>query len=129
MNNFLTITFWLAASACSTAQSLQQIESSRIHLPNGWNITPTGKSLQLGDLPLNIVISPDKKYLAVTNNGQSTQSVQLIDARKFVNLDTKPVGASWLGLAFGDDSRSLYASGGNENIIIKFAVKDEHIIP
>lgn len=118
----------LAICLQTNAQTLQQIEAKRIHLPNGWGITPIGKSLQLGDLPLNIAISPDKKLLAVTNNGQSTQSIQLIDAKGFNNLDTKVVGKSWLGLAFGDDSHSLYASGGNDNWIVKFAIKDNHLI-
>ena len=52
----------------------------RILLPNGWSLTPVGKSMPLGDLPLNIVVSPSKKYIAVTNNGQSIQSIQLMDA-------------------------------------------------
>ena len=52
----------------------------RILLPNGWSLTPVGKSVQLGDLPLNIVVSPSRKYIAVTNNGQSVQSIQLLDA-------------------------------------------------
>ena len=33
----------------------------------------------LGDLPLNIAVSNSKNLMAVTNNGQSTQSIQLID--------------------------------------------------
>ena len=54
--------------------------AERVQLPNGWSLSPAGKSLQLGDLPLNIAVSPSKKYLAVTNNGESTQTLQLIDA-------------------------------------------------
>lgn len=118
----------LLCTARTGAQTLQDIEKSRIHLPNGWGITPLGKSLQLGDLPLNIAISPDKKYLAVTNNGQSTQSIQLIDAKKFTTLDTRIVGKSWLGLVFSSDSHSLYASGGNDNWIIKFDINDGHLV-
>ncbi len=67
-------------SSLAGAQSLQDIESHRVSLPNGWKLTPVGKMLPLGDLPLNIAVSPSKKYLAVTNNGQSDQTVQLIDA-------------------------------------------------
>ena len=122
-----TVIVLLCIAMCK-AQTLQQIESSRIHLPNGWGITPLGKSLPLGDLPLNIVQSPDKKYLAVTNNGQSTQSVQLIDARNFTMLDTRILGKSWLGLAFGDNSHTLYASGGNDNWIVKFDIKDNRLV-
>ena len=62
------------------SQTLQQIESKRVNLPNGWSLTPVGKDLPLGDLPLNMAVSPSKKLIAVTNNGQSVQSLQMIDA-------------------------------------------------
>jgi hypothetical protein len=50
-------------------------------LPNGWKLSPVGRSFPLGDLPLNIAVSKNQKLLAVTNNGQSVQSIQLIDAK------------------------------------------------
>ena len=99
-----------------------------MRLPNGWGITAIGKSLKLGDLPLNAVISPDKNFLAVTNNGQSEQSIQLIDIKKNELSDTRVVGKAWLGLAFGNNSDVLYASGGNDNWIIKFSIKDKHLV-
>ncbi|HWB63962.1 MAG TPA: hypothetical protein VG603_10655, partial [Chitinophagales bacterium] len=70
---------FIAGSVSVFAQSVKQIEGHRFWLPNGWGITPVGNALQLGDLPLNMLVSPDKKLLAVTNNGQSTQSIQLFD--------------------------------------------------
>ena len=80
------------------SQSIQQIESKKIMLPNRWGITPIGKSFQLGDLPLNIAVSNSKNLMAVTNNGQSDQSIQLIDVEKQKVLDTILLGKSWRGL-------------------------------
>ena len=57
-------------------------------LPNGWSLTPAGKTLMLGDLPLNIAISPSKKLAAITNNGQSDQSIQLVDIENEIVLDS-----------------------------------------
>ncbi|WP_431209728.1 YncE family protein [Puia sp. P3] len=91
-------------------------------LPNGWSLSPAGKSLPLGDLPLNIAVSGSGKYLAVTNNGQSTQTIQLFDVRAGRQLDSVVIPKSWYGLAFGRDGRSLYASGGNDNVIWKYGV-------
>ena len=91
-------------------------------LPNGWSLTPVGKSMQLGDLPLNIAVSKSKKYMAVTNNGQSTQSLQLIDVKNEKRLDSINIPKSWLGLKFSDDEKFLYASGGNDNWILKYAI-------
>ncbi|MES1219938.1 MAG: YncE family protein, partial [Bacteroidota bacterium] len=97
-------------------------QTKQIHLPNGWSLSPVGKSLQLGDLPLNIAVSPSKKLIAVTNNGQSTQSIQLIDAINNKILHSVEIPKSWLGLKFSADEKYLYASGGNDNRIIKYAV-------
>jgi DNA-binding beta-propeller fold protein YncE len=91
--------------------------TSQILLPNGWKLSPAGRSLTLGDLPLNMQLSTSGKLLAVTNNGQSTQSLQLIDPKTEKLLDERVLGKSWYGLAFSRDEKHLYASGGNDNWI------------
>lgn len=112
----------------TTAQSLQQLESKKVQLPNGWSLTPVGKSLPLGDLPLNIAVSPSKKLMAVTNNGQSVQSIQLIDTRKEKVLDAAVIPKSWYGLKFSADGKTLYASGGNDNWILKYTLKKNKLV-
>src|SRR3954467_13413557 len=109
--SILLLTIIFVASAQSP---LKEMESKRVHLPNGWSLTPIGKSLPLGDLPLNIAVSPTKKYLAVTNNGQSIQSIQLIDVQHEKISDSINIAKSWLGLKFSADEKYLYASGGND---------------
>ncbi|HEU4609894.1 MAG TPA: hypothetical protein VFS31_17360, partial [Chitinophagaceae bacterium] len=76
-----------------------------VTLPNGWKLSPAGRSLPLGDLPLNIAVSGNRKWLAVTNNGQSVQSIQLIDAKHEKILSTVRIPKSWYGLAFSDNDR------------------------
>lgn len=117
---------------CSTAAQAQgtqaqgrpeiNLDAQRMRLPNGWSLTPVGSSLPLGDLPLNIVVSPSGKYAAVTNNGESTQTIQLFDAGSQQQLDSVVIPKSWLGLAFSPDEQNLYASGGNDNWILKYAI-------
>jgi DNA-binding beta-propeller fold protein YncE len=120
--------------SCSTPPgrgnlTLIEIEAKRIHLPNGWGITPVGRNLPLGDLPLNIAVSPSGKMIAVTNNGQSDQSIQLIDVNSQTVLDSLPVGKAWIGLTFSDDSKTLYASGGNDNWILKLDLRNNRLHP
>ena len=92
-----------------------------VKLPNGWSLSPAGRSLPLGDLPLNIAVAPSKKLIAVTNNGVSIQSIQLIDPLKEKLLSTLVVPKAWYGLSFSDDA-NLYASGGNDNWILHFKI-------
>jgi len=110
------------------AQTFEEIGAKRVMLPNGWSLTPVGKSLPLGDLPLNIVISSSKKYMAVTNNGQSTQSIQLIDTKTQTELDKVTIAKSWYGLAFTNDEKYLFASGGHDNMILKYAITNKKLI-
>ncbi len=111
-----------------SAQTLSELSASRIGLPNGWSLTPVGKSLPLGDLPLNMAISSSKKYIAVTNNGQSTQTLQLIDVRSEQVLDNITIDKSWLGLQFSPDEKYVYASGGNDNRILKYEIRNQKMI-
>jgi YVTN family beta-propeller protein len=113
-------------STCLVAQVPGQISgTSQVLLPNGWKLSPAGyNSLKLGDLPLNMQLSASGKLLAVTNNGQSVQSLQLIDPKTEKQLDEKIVGKSWYGLAFSHDEQTLYAAGGNDNWIYAFRINN-----
>lgn len=107
---------------------VENLEIKTIKLSNGWKLTTPGKSLKLQDLPLNLVVSPTKKYLAVTNNGQSTQSITLIDATTETILDDKAIEKSWVGLAFSPDEKFLYASGGNDNKVNIYKIENNKLI-
>jgi len=106
----------------------QNAETQKLVLPNGWTLSPAGRSLPLGDLPLNIAVSRSKKWMAVTNNGQSVQSIQLINPRTEKILDNFVVPKSWYGLKFSADDKYLYASGGNDNWILKFSLRANKLI-
>ncbi len=105
----------------------EKLSLKRVKLTNGWSLTPIGKSLKLQDLPLNLVVSPSKKYLAVTNNGQSTQSITLIDAATETVLDDELIEKSWLGLAFSPDEKYIYASAGNDNKINIYKIENNQL--
>ena len=115
----------ILALSCSYSQ--ESTETKHITLPNGWGISRVGESLRLGDLPLNMAVSSSGRLLAVTNNGESDQGICLIDAVAGKVLDTIVIRSGWLGLAFSKDEKTLYASGGNRNIIMKFTLKNNKL--
>jgi YVTN family beta-propeller protein len=128
MKKVLFIALVTLVSLKASAQSLADIEKQRITLPNGWGITKVGESLPLGDLPLNIAVSKQKKYMAVTNNGQSVQSIQLIDVAAGKVADEVTIPKSWGGIAFSADEKNLYASGGNDNWIFKYTIQNNKLV-
>ena len=121
-NIFLVLTI-ICVGLTSQAQ-----ESKKVMLPNGWTLSPAGKSLPLGDLPLNMAVSKSKKLMAITNNGQSTQSIQLINLVNNTILDNIKISKSWLGIAFSADEKTLYASGGNDNWILKYNIVNNKLL-
>jgi len=107
----------------------KQEESGQVQtlLPNGWSLTPAGKFVDLGDLPLNLVKSHTGNLLAVTNNGYGHQSIMLLDPKTGKRLDMKFIPESWLGLAFSDDDHYLYVSEGNEDNILVYTVNNNKL--
>ncbi len=118
--NFLCL-FFLLFAVSSKAQKT-------VTLPNGWSLSPAGRSLPLGDLPLNIAVSNSKNLVAVTNNGQSKQSLQLINTKTEKILDNIEIKRSWLGLKFSSDEKYLYAAGGNDNWILQYAIINNKLV-
>jgi YVTN family beta-propeller protein len=95
--------------------------------PIGFAVTPAGQQTNLGDLPLGAVSSPDRRWLVVSNNGQGTQSLQVIDTATSAVTQTLPYRAPdalFVGLAFTPDGKTLYASGGGNNLIRRYTVND-----
>ncbi len=109
--------------AVLTNPSLNAQPIEKYVLPNGWGIAKIGTVLPLGDLPLHLCISNNKKLAVVTNNGQSTQSLQLIDLIHHKILDHIEIPKSWLGLCFSKNDDAVFASGGNDNWILKYEIK------
>jgi len=113
---------------CFFTPTLLLSQSKKIMLPNSWTLQPAGRSMPLGDLPLNIAVSNSKKLIAVTNNGQSVQSIQLINPATEKILDNIVVAKCWYGLKFSTDEKFLYASGGNDNWILKYGIENNKLI-
>src|ERR1700758_2250057 len=53
-------------------------------LPNGWRIAPAGRHMNVGDLPLGMVESPDGRYLVVTDNGYVRPALVVVDLKNFL---------------------------------------------
>ncbi len=98
-------------------------------LPTGVCLDPAGRSLDVGNMPLAIVRSPEGDRLVVSLNGWRQQGIQVIDPHTRTIVQTIPQPGAFLGLAFSNDGRTLYASGGNEDVIYRYAWRDKQATP
>ena len=91
---------------------------------NGWGMTPAGKHVPLGDMPLKMVISPDKKMLVAVSAGFINVGLTLIDLEGKRVTQFLPLPVAWNGLAFSKDGKRIYVSGGDSGNIHVFKYAD-----
>jgi len=89
-------------------------------LPNGWRLSPAGKHVKVGDLPLNVLQTPDSKYLIVTSNGLAKPSFSVVDIASWTVKSTMVLDQAWLGLVWSPDGTKLYSAGAAQNNVQEF---------
>ena len=112
-----------AASAAVPAKAASpRLKEPKVTLlPNGWRISPVGQHFTIGDLPMNLVVTPDGDHVIVTNNGYSQPNLVVYDYTKQISRDRVMLESAWLGLAFHPDGKRLYSSGSAKNRIDEFS--------
>ena len=110
-----------AASVPAKAAAPRLKEPKVTLLPNGWRISPVGQHITVGDLPMNLVVSPDGDHVIVTNNGYSQPNLIVYDYTKQISRDRVMLESAWLGLAFHPDGKRLYSSGSAKNRVDEFS--------
>jgi YVTN family beta-propeller protein len=112
------ITFLLAcglAVLTATAQQLPHAIPNGYELPNGWRITPLGRSVQTEDMVLNVSMAPDRKAVVALHAGFNPHGLVVVDPRAEEAVQRIPLKSAWLGLAWHPNGKKVYVSGGNAN--------------
>ena len=92
-----------------------RLADGTMRLPNGWYLSPAGDQVEVGELPLNMAVTPDGRYVITTDNGTARQSLSVIDIAAWKVVQQIPLRKSWVGIRmFAGGSRFL-VSGGNDN--------------
>jgi YVTN family beta-propeller protein len=90
-------------------------------LPTGVMLDPAAPVHRVGSFPLAIAVAPEDDRAALLLCGWREQGLQIIDLATGAVMQTVPQASAFIGLAFAPDGKSLYASGGNEDAIYKYA--------
>ncbi len=98
-------------------------------LPNGWRLTPVGKQVPIGELPLNMVITRNRRYAITSNSGMGVNSLSVIDIPLQKEVQREVVSNTWVGLTFGPKDKFLYVSGGNDNAVYVFRFQKGKLTP
>ncbi len=124
----VSILLCLIIFLCPNVSAQKPFLPKAVVLPNGWSLSPAGTAINLSsDLPLNMAISPNGKYLAITDNGDGKEGIDLINLKKKKLLSFNQMHAAWVGLQFSNKGKYLYASTGQMNKIIRFKVEKDKL--
>jgi YVTN family beta-propeller protein len=90
-------------------------------LPTGAVLDPVGSSVTLGSMPVAMMFSPDASRIVVVLSGYREQGAVIVDraSRSLVQRLIQP--AAFLGAAFAPDGRFLYVSGGDRDVVYRYA--------
>ncbi len=116
--SILSLVFLAACHANPPAASLP--DQARPRLPTGQVLDPAGTVQPIGQMPLAMLVAPGGRRLVMLLNGYRERGVQVVglDGRVTQNL---PQAAAFIGLAFSSDGHTLFASGGNQDVVYRYA--------
>ena len=86
-------------------------------LPTGASLDPVAPTHSVGNFPLAAVASPDGKQLVLLLCGWREQGIQVVDRATGAVTQTIRQPAAFIGLTFSPDGKTLYASGGNDDVV------------
>jgi DNA-binding beta-propeller fold protein YncE len=92
-------------------------------LPTGVRLDPVGEAVDLGSLPINLVLSPEKDRAVVVLSGWREQGVQVVDLKTRKVTQTLLQDGAFYGAAFSPDGHRVCVSGGNTDMLFVYAWK------
>ncbi|MBV9216638.1 MAG: bifunctional YncE family protein/alkaline phosphatase family protein [Acidobacteria bacterium] len=98
-------------------------------LPTGACLDPAGRSFDVGNMPLAMTISPEGDRAVVSLSGYREQGLQVVELSTGRVVQSVPQVGAFLGLAFTPDGKSLYASGGDTDLIYRYDWRDKQLTP
>jgi len=104
----------LVLASALAAQTPQAIPGG-YSLPNGWRLTPVGKSLETNDMVLNATAAPDGLAVIAMHAGYNPHGLVVVDTKTEEIVQRIPLKSAWFGLAWSPDGKRLFVSGGNAN--------------
>jgi len=109
---------WMVLALCAA------IGVTSAQLPTGARLDAAGRAIGVGNFPLSMALAPDGKRLILVLSGWKTQGLQVVDVQTGVVTQTIEKHATFIGVAFSPDQKSVYVSGGDDNLIYAYAWRD-----
>jgi len=93
-------------------------------LPTGVRLDPAGEAVDLGSLPISLVLAPERGKAVVVLSGWREQGVQVVDLKTRKVTQKLLQDGAFYGAAFSPDGHRLCVSGGNTDMLFVYVWKD-----
>jgi YVTN family beta-propeller protein len=114
----------LLLAACRGAPAAGPGTEPPYRLPTGALLDPVVAGIDVGSFPLALAVAPGGKQAVLLLNGYREQGIQVVDLATGTARPPIEQPAGFLGLAFDHKGTTLYASGGNQDVVYRYAWHD-----
>src|ERR1700721_127436 len=106
---FCRLPIWLFALLCAFAFA-QKTPVFTSPLPTGVRLDPAGEAVDLGSLPINLVLTPEKDRAVVVLSGWREQGIQIVDLKTRKVTQTLLQDGAFYGAAFSPNGKFIYVA-------------------
>jgi len=122
----LALAVLLVAGACSQRPTSELATNDSLgtrlapRLPTGVTLDPVTPMTTIGPMPLTMRLAPEGGRVVLSLGGYARQGVEVVDVATGAVLQDVPQASAFVGLVFSRDGRTLYASGGNQDVVYRY---------
>ncbi|HEV8217250.1 MAG TPA: bifunctional YncE family protein/alkaline phosphatase family protein, partial [Gemmatimonadaceae bacterium] len=89
-------------------------------LPTGVSLDPAAPMVTVGAMPLTARLAPDGMNVVLSLSGYGNQGLQVLERPGSGVGKVIEQPSAFVGLAFSPDGRTLYSSGGNQDVVYRY---------
>lgn len=108
-------------AGCRPAGSAAVPGESGMVLPTGRILHPTGRTIDVGNMPLAITVAPGGRFAMLLLSGWRERGLQVVDMDSGAVVQTLPQAGAFLGITFSADGKWLYTSGAHRNLVYRYS--------
>ncbi|HEY8829843.1 MAG TPA: beta-propeller fold lactonase family protein, partial [Candidatus Limnocylindria bacterium] len=98
-------------------------------LSTGAQLDPAGRTIDAGNFPLSMTLTPEGDRVVLVLSGYLKPGIQIVDLASGTVVQNIPLGHAFVGAAFSPDGKTLYISGGNDDVVHVYSWKDKEATP
>ena len=95
-------------------------------LPTGVHLDPVAQTTPLGSMPVSLTVAPGGQHFVVVLSGWREQGFQVVERATGRVVQDVRQAAAFQGAAFSPDGRTLYVSGGNQDVVYRYDWQAAH---